>query len=55
MIIEFAPTRPPYGYRYGNRAVGAAGNSVASRGWKGADTAAVHGRRVFAAVGRFSC
>jgi len=47
-MVEFAPTRHPYGHRYGSRATGAAGNSAASLIWKGADTAAFHGRRVFA-------
>jgi len=40
-------------YCYGHRAMGAAGNSVASRVWKGVNIAALCGRRVFISVGRF--
>jgi len=50
---EFAPTRLSFGIRYGGRALGDAGNSVASPVWKGVNTAAFHGRRVFISVGRY--
>jgi len=40
MNNQFAPTRLPYGFRHGGRAMGVAGNSAASRVWKGVNTAA---------------